>query len=229
MKIGELAEKSDCRPRRSATTNRLICCPSPSARRRAIATMARVPPIGSSFIKQAQGAGSPWRRSGRSSRSRTPAVRVVNTRGPCCADISMISTGRLKALRQQRRELARLYEEADTLDPSNCTDAHRCQVIAQRFFAKNVDGRHLTFQCTGRPRVTMSLLETEHPCLPLPKRPLRDQCHRRGNDLRLVCGQGAEGAVETGRRSPRRSELRHGPGAHRCRLDGRSRHAASSR
>jgi DNA-binding transcriptional MerR regulator len=36
----------------------------------------------------------------------------------------------IAAMQRQRRELAELADRAVGLDPSNCTDAHRCQVIA---------------------------------------------------------------------------------------------------
>ncbi len=48
----------------------------------------------------------------------------------------------IAAMTQQRRELAALADRAAGLDPSTCTDEHRCQVIAAANRGERADVTH---------------------------------------------------------------------------------------
>ncbi len=52
-----------------------------------------------------------------------------HTREPPRNPTSTNSTARSSSCKQARVELGRMYARAETLDPAECTDAHRCQVI----------------------------------------------------------------------------------------------------
>lgn len=82
------------------------------------------------FIRQAQGSGLTLAEIG-------SILEIKDAGGQTCQHTRALLRRHLDdldrqmaTLSEQRRELARLYDEADLLDPSNCTEAHRCQVIS---------------------------------------------------------------------------------------------------
>ena len=82
------------------------------------------------FVKQAQSSGLTLAEIG-------SILEIKEAGGESCRHTRALLNRHLNALdaqidamQRQRRELAELAERAIGLDPSNCTDLNRCQVIA---------------------------------------------------------------------------------------------------
>jgi MerR family copper efflux transcriptional regulator len=82
------------------------------------------------FVKQAQASGLTLAEIG-------SILEIKDAGGQSCEHTRMLLLrhlegldAQIEAMQQQRRELAELAERAGGLDPSTCTDAHRCQVIS---------------------------------------------------------------------------------------------------
>ena len=83
------------------------------------------------FVKQAQA-------SGLALAEIRSILEIKDAGGQTCAHTRELLLGHLEALdeqiasmQQQRKELANLASTARGLDPSQCTDANRCQVISR--------------------------------------------------------------------------------------------------
>jgi DNA-binding transcriptional MerR regulator len=84
------------------------------------------------FVREAQATGLSLAEIG-------SILEIKSEGGQSCSHTRALLEQHLQDLDRQiirlqvaREELARLAERAADLDPSNCTDSNRCQVIAQR-------------------------------------------------------------------------------------------------
>jgi DNA-binding transcriptional MerR regulator len=82
------------------------------------------------FVKQAQASGLTLAEIG-------SILEIKDAGGQSCEHTRTLLLrhldgldAQIEAMQRQRRELAELAERAGGLDPSTCTDAHRCQVIS---------------------------------------------------------------------------------------------------
>lgn len=103
-----------------------------------------------SFVKQAQATGLTLDEIG-------SILQIKDRGGRSCEHTRTLLANHLDALDERidelhraRIELRRMFDRAAALDPGDCDDPNRCQVISDTLAAGDVGHDDLTFPSTGR-------------------------------------------------------------------------------